>query len=274
VGPGSVIRADLGDTLSDGLIDRFGAAFEAGEIAGLVYATADAAFGAEDDLEPEALLAPIEVGVTDLVALGDLMDFYRTAPRHARIVVLTSDAYPDAGGHLSQPGLAQAPLAALARVLATETPEYAVRVVDIADPKTGADRAAQCILADTPESELILRDETLCAPRLRALAETDFDSRLLSVTEADRINFHATMQTPGLIDDLGLHEIPLEPLGPDQVRIRVKAVGLNFRDIMAVTGLLPEEAEPTPPGSIWASNSAPLWTRSAPMSPGSNPATG
>ncbi|KAG1648362.1 Phthiocerol synthesis polyketide synthase type I PpsC [Nymphon striatum] len=70
---------------------------------------------------------------------------------------------------------------------------------------------------------------------------------MLSVTAADTTtNFHATMRTPGVIDHVGLTEIPLQAMGPDEVRVRISAVGLNFRDIMAVTGLLPIEAEPQP----------------------------
>lgn len=37
-------------------------------------------------------------------------------------------------------------------------------------------------------------------------------------------------------EHLGLHEVDLDPLGPGQVRLRVRAVSLNFRDLLMIQG--------------------------------------
>ena len=47
---------------------------------------------------------------------------------------------------------------------------------------------------------------------------------------------------PGKLDRLLWRDIELPVLGKDEVCIRVKATGLNFRDVMWTMGLLPEEA--------------------------------
>ena len=61
-----------------------------------------------------------------------------------------------------------------------------------------------------------------------------------------KTNFVVTMKAPGVIDALELREVEMPLVGADDVLLAIKAVGLNFRDVMAVTGLLPAEAEPEP----------------------------
>ncbi len=243
-------RADLGERLSDGLNAAYGEALASGQIAGILSAGALSLPVPEETAEGAALLSPLDAAVKDLVSLGDLMDFHRACPGGlARIVILTSGAYPDpAAGPVPASVLYQAPLMALGRGLATETPEYTLRMIDAdAEALSRPEALAARVLGETEETEVALRGTRVFAPRLGKREPEDFDPTLLTVRAGDpSVNFHATMRAPGVIDDLELNEIPLEPLGPDQVRIRICAVGLNFRDVMAVTGLLPREAEHAP----------------------------
>lgn len=245
-----VPRAVLGDEPRGGLVDLAGDAIEAGELAGIVVAWPLALDPARETTPTDALFAALDACAQDMIALGDLMDYARGGKNGLpEIVVLTSGAYPGLPGAEVDGGiLTQMPMAAVARGLATETPEYKVRVVD-ADAAELTDPAelARRVLTPSPETELVLRDGSTFAPRLHRVEADDFEPKLLTVTEADAFtNFHVTMPSPGVIDHVGLFEIPLQPVGPGQVRVRVGAVGLNFRDIMAVTGLLPAEAEPEP----------------------------
>ncbi len=48
--------------------------------------------------------------------------------------------------------------------------------------------------------------------------------------------------TPGLLDALRWEEVPRASLSEGEVRIRVHATGLNFRDVMWAMGVLPDEA--------------------------------
>jgi acyl transferase domain-containing protein/NADPH:quinone reductase-like Zn-dependent oxidoreductase/acyl carrier protein len=243
-------RAGLGDRLADGVNAGFGEDLATGRIAGILHAGALALPAPDETAAGAAVMAPVEAVVRDLVSLGDLMDFHRGCPDGlARVVILTSGAcpVPDAGP-VPATILSQAPLLALGRGLATEAPEYTLRMID-ADAEALARPAALAarILGHTEEVEVALRGPRVFAPRLGKREAEDFDPTLLTVPAEDsRVNFHATMRAPGVIDELELNEIPLEPLGETEVRVRIRAVGLNFRDVMAVTGLLPREAEREP----------------------------
>lgn len=245
-----VTRSDLGEDIRGGLIDLAADAIETGDLAGIAVAWPLALADVSEDSSTDDLFGSIDRCTKDLIALGDLLDFARSGENGLpEIVVLTSGAYP-ASGSDGQDGriLTQMPVVAVARGMATETPEYRIRLLDadapaLSDPSALAAR----ILRPGPETEVILRDGACLVPRLRHAESDDFDWKLLSVPKTDKLtNFHATMKSPGVIDHVGLTEIPLQPMGPDEVRVRISAVGLNFRDIMAVTGLLPTEAEPKP----------------------------
>ena len=54
------------------------------------------------------------------------------------------------------------------------------------------------------------------------------------------------MSSAGALDRLRLREMPLPCAQPGEVLVEVRAVGLNFRDVMAATGLLPADAEAAP----------------------------
>ena len=56
-------------------------------------------------------------------------------------------------------------------------------------------------------------------------------------------NFALKPQRPHGIDTLSWQECEAATPRPDEVRVRVSAAGLNFRDVMAATGLLPKDAE-------------------------------
>ncbi|MBR9819790.1 MAG: SDR family NAD(P)-dependent oxidoreductase [Rhodobacteraceae bacterium] len=245
--PAVLTRAELGDELVQAVEDQFGEALEQAQVKGILFAAALGAADASAEAASADLYAQIERNVMDLITIGDLMDFHRTNEvALPRIAVLTSGAYPDpVSGETGPAGLTQTPVSALGRVLATETPEYHVRMFD----HDGSDSAqlALRLLSDTPETETVIREGKTYGARLFARDTADFEPKLVEVPASDEsVNFHATMRAPGVIDDLGLWELPLEELADDEVRVRVSAVGMNFRDVMAVTGLLPEEAEPDP----------------------------
>lgn len=245
-----VARDSLGTDIRRDLTDLAADAIEAGRLAGILVVWPLALPVLSETCDTAQVFDPIDACTQDMIGVGDLMDFARSGTNGLpEIVVLTSGAYPRRGTDDAESRiLSQMPMVALTRGLATEAPEYRVRLIDadgaaLSEPAALADR----ILRPGPETELVLREGRCLAPRLVHVEAEDFDPKLLTVTEDDQItNFHATMRSPGVIDHVGLSEIPLQPVGPGQVRVRIAAVGLNFRDIMAVTGLLPVEAEPEP----------------------------
>ncbi|UWR10454.1 type I polyketide synthase [Sulfitobacter mediterraneus] len=245
-----IARDVLGDDPGGALADMLGTQIENGGLSGIVVGWPLGLSEATEDTGTNALFEPIDACVKDIISLGELMDYARAGTNGLPdFVFLTSGAYPDTNGKARGAAiLSQMPIAAMVRGLATEAPEYNVRVMDAdADAQIAPQLLARHILTPSPDTEIILRGGTCLAPRLHHADPQDFDPKMLSVLSSDAVtNFHATMPSPGVIDQVGLVEIPLAPIGPEEVRVRVSAVGLNFRDIMAVTGLLPIEAEPEP----------------------------
>ena len=85
------------------------------------------------------------------------------------------------------------------------------------------------------EPEAVLQEHKSCAPRLKT-ASPSLDGLV-------HLHFHAR----GAISNLFLEPLPaLPPLGGAEVHLRVRAVGLNFRDVLNVLGEYP--GDPGPPG--------------------------
>ena len=87
------------------------------------------------------------------------------------------------------------------------------------------------------ESEATLHERKSCAPRLTTAPA--------SVDGLVRLHFHAR----GAIGNLFLEPLPanaVPPLGDAELLLRVRAVGLNFRDVLNVVGEYP--GDPGPPG--------------------------
>ncbi|QNP67900.1 type I polyketide synthase [Streptomyces genisteinicus] len=122
--------------------------------------------------------------------------------------------------------LGTAPLWGLVRAVRTESPERTWRLVDVsADADVPALLAAA--LGVTGEPELALRGELVFVSRL-ARAGTDG-----TVAVPDSGAWALDVREKGRLDTF--EALPLdtaEPLGPGEVRIRVRAAGLNFRDVL------------------------------------------
>ncbi len=104
----------------------------------------------------------------------------------------------------------------------------------------GSDASAAAIPAAlarcTEEPQLALRDGRLLAPRIGAPEVGDALPAPLGPWTLDA-------PTRGTLDGLTLVPAPqaLAPLAPGQVRVAVRAGGLNFRDVMSVLGIYPGE---------------------------------
>ena len=126
-----------------------------------------------------------------------------------------------------------AALIGLGRVLANEMPGLRPRRLTIA-PDLPPEDAAPLILAewagDAPEISLAAGGR--CAPLMRP------------GLPAPALGFPAQLAIgqPGQLASLGWRSAdPLPKPGPGEVRLRVTATGLNFRDVMWAQGLLPED---------------------------------
>ncbi|MFD7734644.1 SDR family NAD(P)-dependent oxidoreductase, partial [Kitasatospora phosalacinea] len=173
--------------------------------------------------EPEAdtVEAAYESAQRVLAVIRDHLAGERT-----RLVVVTRNAVAAAPGDVV--GLHHSMVWGLVRGARAEHPDRFV-LVD-ADPTWDP-----ALIAGTDEPELAVRQGTLRVPRLVRVGA--------GLTPPDgtwRLEDTGT----GSIDDLALVPRPelMEPLGPGQVRIAVRAAGLNFRDVLIALGVYPGEA--------------------------------
>ncbi|SHJ05109.1 Acyl transferase domain-containing protein [Roseomonas rosea] len=123
---------------------------------------------------------------------------------------------------------------ALGRVLANEMPDLSPRriLIDAAlAPAAAARRLLPELLAPGAEPDLVLG---LSARRVPRVAQGHPPRPAAAARLAVR--------QPGALASLGWEPMDALPQpGPGEVRIRVEAAGLNFRDLMWAQGLLPEE---------------------------------
>ncbi|WP_284574474.1 type I polyketide synthase [Streptomyces sp. 2P-4] len=154
-----------------------------------------------------------------------------------RLVVATRGAVtPDPGGDVTDlPGSA---LWGLLRSAQTENPGRIV-LADL-DDDPASWRALPQAVAATGEPQLALRQGAAYAPRL---ARTHASGALTAPdgTAAWRLD----IPEKGSLDHLALLPAPQAsaPLAPGQVRIEVRAAGLNFRDVLNALGMYPGGAE-------------------------------
>ncbi|MGI9385439.1 MAG: SDR family NAD(P)-dependent oxidoreductase [Methyloligellaceae bacterium] len=143
-------------------------------------------------------------------------------------------------------GLIQRPLVGLARTLAMECPELDVRLVDQeALTSKDAERTVDVITANQSETEVLVRKGGILAPRLERRAADDLQPRKLA-RQALPHDAGFRLARIGLSGIDGLDWLSDQSPAPEagEVRVAVSAAGLNFRDVMAATGLLPGDAEP------------------------------
>ncbi len=153
---------------------------------------------------------------------------------NARLVLLTKGAVA-AGAGEGVPGLAQSPLWGLARSAQTENPGRLV-LVDVDGDQASWGALPGALVLDEPQ--LAIRAASVLVPRLVRAG-----SGVLAVPEgASEWQLQAAPDSS--FEDLSLVAAPAmaEPLAAGQVRVGVRAAGLNFRDLLIVLGMYPGDA--------------------------------
>ncbi|MFI0741779.1 SDR family NAD(P)-dependent oxidoreductase [Streptomyces sp. NPDC021100] len=188
--------------------------------------------------------APAAHAARTIAALGALAAAcgHRSAGREPRLWLVTHphDALPGAVHHADP---AAAALWGAARTLANEHPRLHTRRIALArtgDPAADAGRLARELLAPDGEDEVVLAAGGRFVPRERPGTAPE---RVRTDGAAFRLRVH----DHGLNYRLSWAETEPGRPGPGEVAVAVRAVGLNYRDVMQITGLLPGEfTEGTP----------------------------
>ncbi|WP_239395307.1 type I polyketide synthase [Frankia sp. CiP3] len=154
----------------------------------------------------------------------------------ARLVIETRGAVATAPG-ASPPDIAQAAVWGLIRSAQNEHPGR-ITLLDVeTDARPSIDDRYLRLAVLGQEPQLAVRGGRAYAPRLRPVAGRDLLA-LPQETTAWRLG----LTERGTLDNLALLPAPdaARPLAPGEVRVGVRAAGLNFRDVLISLGMYPD----------------------------------
>lgn len=158
-----------------------------------------------------------------------------TSPPRLWLVTTGSQAV---AGPAEPVSIDQAPVWGLGKVISLEHPELRCKKVDLSPaPRV---EEIQSLFAelwlDNGEDQVALREDGRYVPRLvryKAAAPAAVE------VAPDEHAFRLEIPAPGILDSFRLRATSRRQPDPGEVEIQVKAVGLNFRDVMIAMDLLP-----------------------------------
>ncbi|MFI0942960.1 SDR family NAD(P)-dependent oxidoreductase [Streptomyces sp. NPDC021020] len=181
---------------------------------------------------PEPATAALEV-VTDVLALAQQ---WLAEPRSAdSLLVAVTRGAVAAGGTAPDP--ASAAVWGLLRSTQAEEPGRFVLcdLDDAAEPAVLLDAVAQAVAREEPQ--VAVRAGRVLVPRLERAAPPE-----LAPPPGERA-WRLAADGSGTVEGVSAVPCPevLEPLAPGQVRVGVRAAGVNFRDVLILLGMYPDE---------------------------------
>jgi acyl transferase domain-containing protein len=156
-----------------------------------------------------------------------------------RLRLLTKGAQQVNGSRMMSPR--GAGVWGLVSVIAIEHPELGVRVIDLdpLDNRSNAPRLLAELFLDS-EMRVALRGAQRWLPRLhRYQRQTE-----RAIANGSVRPLTVKVGRGGGFDNLVLSQVESSPLMSDEVRLRVLAAGINFRDVLTVLDMYPGEAPP------------------------------
>jgi NADPH:quinone reductase-like Zn-dependent oxidoreductase/NAD(P)-dependent dehydrogenase (short-subunit alcohol dehydrogenase family)/acyl carrier protein len=228
----------LGSLSPEGLVAALqpAAAAAGSPLSGVIHAA-----GVDDERELPAstadLASRVEASCRSALAIAQALmgSALRDPPR---LVLVTAGAQPIEGtGRLR---LAQAPVVGLARAVANECPELRCVHVDLSGAEDSRElgNLSMLLAADTREGQLALRGDSIWVPRLvRAYEALQPQATARRTVVGKDSAFQLTIDRPGVLDRLALHERSRRPPERGEVEIQIEAAALNFADVMKAMGL-------------------------------------
>ena len=138
------------------------------------------------------------------------------------------------------------------RVAGQEHPELNCTLIDLPElfDRIDVERLAEIVRMENLPGEIALRGADIHTRRLNPLDLGRCEAKTLPLTSSINTSYRLTQSTPGSIEDLRFEMKPATRPGPDEVVIRVRAAGLNFRDVLTALGKLPVPSR-RPPSFGW-----------------------
>ncbi len=187
----------------------------------------------DDTAEPSD--ADVLMGTGPLLHLTHALEASFGATK-LRLDLVTRGAQP-AGRATAPVSVAQSPAIGIFRVILSEHPSFTCRAIDLAPHANGSDAGLLWseLRREHSDREVALRGEARYAQRLaRGLAAVE-------VPLDPAVPLRLESRERGLIDSLHLTGFTMPECGPGEVLIKVRAAGMNFRDVLKALGLYPAE---------------------------------
>jgi acyl transferase domain-containing protein/acyl carrier protein len=148
------------------------------------------------------------------------------------------------------PNLVQAPVAGLLRTVATELPKVRCRLLDLdpAAPEDHLETALAEFWSNPPEDEIAYRNGERLANQLVPASADGIPFRPVPKLEQADAAYELRTTEPGSLDGLAWVEVNDVPPAAHEIEIDVRAVGINFRDVLKALDIYP--LAPTEPRSF------------------------
>ena len=235
-----VVSGDLG-ALSSCVGDMVN---QHGNFAGLIYLPAADAPSFDQariaDMDRSAKGACLDL-INLMKVLGSL-DF----DAEPDVVVVTRDVHQVTDGD-GVTGVLGAPIWGLGRVIANEYSHHKVVLIDLPVAPTPQDITKishEVQKQGASGDELALRHGHRYVARLK---RTDWElmerAQLRPSLLAKTDDFYLDVLKPGTLDNFVLRQAPQQSLAPDEVEIEVHHASINFRDLMKVMDIYPDEGD-------------------------------
>ena len=192
------------------------------------------------------LTAAIDHHTREMVALGRALHRLGKETPMNRVWVLNRTMPTTAlQEHARLDTLQHASLLGVVRTLKMEFPDVPLTTVALNLASEGSCTTLhELISTRSEETEFIVSDGKIKVPRLRRAAGS-LRGRAFSVDKSST-NYKLEARSGAGFESLQWLAQETRPPRVNEVQVEVTHVGLNFRDVMAVTGLLPPDAESSP----------------------------
>lgn len=144
-------------------------------------------------------------------------------------------------GHDAAPNLIQAPAAGLLRTIATELPGVSCRLLDL-DPDSPEDHVELALAefwSPPPEDEIAYRRGERFANQTVASNPDTLPFRPVPASQQVGTTFELRTTEPGSLDGLAWVELESTEPAPHEIEVEVRAIGLNFRDVLKALDIYP-----------------------------------
>src|SRR6185437_2144820 len=144
-------------------------------------------------------------------------------------------------GHDGSLNLLHAPVAGMFRTVATELPGVVCRLLDLdpASPDDHVELALAEFWAPPTEDEIAYRNGERFANQLAPANPDALPWRTVPASQRGEATFTLRTTEPGSLDGLAWVETNFEPLADHEIEIEVRAIGLNFRDVLKALDIYP-----------------------------------